>query len=107
MLVGPHDRGIQNDNAEINPLQALEYHEDIPPHAALHPPLPAPVNGVPVPVRRWSISPWRARAQDMPDPFEGLTIPDLGRSAAPAVLRGSQAVDLRKLRVRQIVEAIH
>jgi hypothetical protein len=34
-------------------------------------------------------------------------MPDLGRPATPAVLRGYQAVDRRKLLFRQIIEAIH
>jgi len=51
MLVDAYHRGIEKDDPEINPLQALEYHQDIPPHPPLHPPLPAHVNGVPRPVR--------------------------------------------------------
>jgi len=88
MLVSSYHRGIEKDDLEINPLQALEHHQDRPPHPPLHPPPPAHVNGVPRPVRLWQISPRRARAQDVQYPFQGLTIPDLGRPAAPAVLRG-------------------
>jgi hypothetical protein len=107
MLVGPHAGRIEKDNVQINPLQAREEQQDIPPHPPLHPALPAHVNGVPRPVRLGQIAPWRPGAQDGQYPFEGLPMPDLGRPAAPAVLWGSQAVDLRKLLVRHIIEAIH
>ena len=85
MLVGPHDRGIQKDDVQINPFQALEDHQEIPPHAALHPPLPAHVYGVPRPVRLRYISPRRARTQDVSYAFQGLTIAALGWPAAPAL----------------------
>jgi hypothetical protein len=107
MLVGPHDGRIEKDDVQINALQALQEHQDMPPHAALHPPGPAHVNDVPCPVLRGSIAPRRAGAQDRQDPFQGLPIPDLGRPATPAVLGGQQAVDLCKLLVRQIIETIH
>ena len=50
MLVGSHDSGIEKDNVQINPLQAFKHQQDIPPYTALHPALPAHINGVPRPV---------------------------------------------------------
>jgi hypothetical protein len=50
MLVGPPNGRIETDNVQINPLQALEEQQDLPPHAPLHPPLPAQVNGMPRPI---------------------------------------------------------
>jgi hypothetical protein len=107
MLGGPHESGSKQDDGQIHPLQALKDHADIPPDAPRHPPLPAHVKGMPRPIRLRYIPPRCARAQAGQSPFQGIAIADLGWPATPALLRGSQAVDRRKLFVRQIIEAMH
>lgn len=107
MLVRAHHRRVAKDDGQVKTLQAFQYHQERPPHPALHPPLPAHGHGMPVSLGWRESAPRRAGAQHVEYAFQGVAVPDLRWPALPVGIPRQETFYLRKLFVRQNIEAIH